>query len=465
MAEDEKLTSSSASRRVHLVLSAGGAKCISYAGAVAALNENGFEFASVSGSSAGSMIGAILCSNVGLEGFKKAATGLELSSLGEGKSWVRGLSFVQKPFAQYQKSLVAERYREIVGSDPKFEDLKVPFATFGVDLRSHKIHVYSRLATPQKSVAEALRISTAAPFLFPMQEEGENLLLDGALVSQSPVWLATAYNDELPIVVLRPQKNVAKPAPSNVKEYLGSIIDLGGGSRDYYLIQQMPRVRLIEIDCGDIKFDQFDLSPEERKSLVRSGRAAVESELKDLLLTVPLSLPPVETSVSQTSPEDAGTEAIQSLINALPAKRDQVFISYSRKDSEWLHKLQDALQPFTWNRSLNLWADTQIPAGADWSTEIKKALASAKVAVLLVTINYLASDFIKKVELPEFIRASKEDGLTLLWVAVGQSGYLQTALANYQAINDPKRPLKDMSDSQQEAELVRICEEISKALT
>ena len=165
MAQDEKLTSPTARRRVHLVLSAGGAKCISYAGAVAALDENEFEFASVSGSSAGSFIGAVLCSDVGLEGFKKAATSLELSSLGEGKSWVPGWGLVQKPFAQYQKSLVAERFCDIVGSDPKFEDLKVPFATFGVDLRSHKIHVYSRLATPEMSVADALRISTAAPFL------------------------------------------------------------------------------------------------------------------------------------------------------------------------------------------------------------------------------------------------------------------------------------------------------------
>jgi predicted acylesterase/phospholipase RssA len=445
------------------VLSAGGVKCIGYAGAIAAMVENGFDFASVSGASAGSLIGAILCSDVGLEGFKKAATGLELSSLGEGKSWVPGLNLLQKPFAQYQRSLVAERFREIVGSDPKFADLKLPFATFGVDLRTHKIHVYSRLSTPQMSVADALRISTAAPFLFPVQEEGENLLLDGALVSQSPVWLATAYNDELPIVVLRPQKNVAKPAPSGIAEYLASIIDLGGGSRDYYLIQQMPRVRLIEMDCDDIKFDQFNLSSEERKSLVRSGRAAVEGELKDLLQTVPLSTP-VEPDVVQRNPEDAGTMAIHSLINALPAKRDQVFISYSRDDSEWLHRLQDALEPYTWNRPIKLWADTKIPPGADWNTEIKKALAAAKVAVLLVTMNYLASDFIKKHELPEFIRASKEDGLTLLWVYVGPCGYEVTPLVNYQAVNNPEHPLEELSKVEQDEELLKICRAINAAL-
>lgn len=450
-------------RRVHLVLSAGGVKCIGYAGAIAALVENEFDFASVSGASAGSLIGAILCSEVGLEGFKEAATALELSSLGEDKSWIPGMGLLQKPFAQFRKSLVAERFRDIVRGDPKFHDLKVPFATFGVDLRTHKIHVYSRLATPQMSVADALKISTAAPFLFPAQEVGENLLLDGALVSQSPVWLATAYNDELPIVVLRPQKNVAKPPPTSVTEYLASLIDLGGGSRDYYLIQQMPRVHLIEINCGDIEFDRFDLSPEERKSLVRSGRAAVESELKDLLRTVPSTMP-VETETVERNPEDAGTVAIHSLVNALPRKRDQVFISYCRDDAQWLHRLQDTLQPYTWNRPIKLWADTQIPPGADWNTEIKKALAAAKVAVLLVTSNYLASDFIKNVELPEFIRASKEDGLILLWVLVGPCGYEVTPLASYQAVNNLEQPLKKLPEAEQEEELKKICQVISKVL-
>lgn len=464
MEEKERLITRGANRRVHLVLSAGGVKCVSYAGAVASLSENGFEFASVSGSSGGSFIGAILCSRVGLEGFKDAARDLELKSLGENKSWLPFLTVVRRPFARYPTSLVAERFREIVGGDPQFGDMSPPFATFGVDLRTQKIHVYSSVATPDMAVADALRISTAAPFLFPAQEVEENILLDGAVVSQSPVWLATAYDDELPIVVLRPKKEVARPIPKGPFEYLTNIIDLGGGSRDFYLMDQMPRVRLIEIDCNAIPYDQFDLSSETRKSLVRSGRAAVDSHLKDLLRSTPAQPAPQDAPADQGKPERAAKAALNSLINALPAKRDQVFISYSREDSEWLHKLQDALQPYTWNRSLNLWSDTQIPAGADWNMEIKRALAAAKVAVLLVTINYLASDFIKNVELPEFIRASKEEGLTLLWVLVGPCGYKETELVRYQAVNDVKGPLKHLSEVEREEELVRICEEISKAL-
>ena len=66
--------------------------------------------------------------------------------------------------------------------------------------------------------------------------------------------------------------------------------------------------------------------------------------------------------------------------------------------------------------------------------------------------------------MPEFIRASTEEGLTLLWVLVGDCGYKVTKLASYQAVNDPKQPLNTMKETELETELVKICEAISKAL-
>jgi predicted acylesterase/phospholipase RssA len=452
---------------VHLVLSAGGIKCISYAGAIAALAENGISFRTVSGASAGSLIGAILCSKVGLDGFERAINELDLSTIGEGASWLGFLDLLRPPFAKYRTSRVAETYCRIVSNDPTFEELDRPFATFGVDMRTHKIHLYSRAATPKMKVSEALRISTAAPFLFPPQEQKEALLLDGAVVSQSPVWLATAYEDELPILVIRPKKAMVSQSAQGVLDYIANVIDLAGGSRDYYLIDQIPRARLVEIDCGAVTWDQFTVTKEIKKSLIASGRASIETRLKDLKELLRSTNSPAHHASPQHQ-EDAsvrgGDEAMKKLIGALPPKRDQVFISYSHRDKEWLQKFQDALKPYTWNRAINLWDDTQIPPGANWGDEIRKALASAKVAVLLVSMRFLASDFIRDVEVQEFLRNSKEYGLKILPVALGACAYEETPLKDFQFVNQLDRPLTALQASEQDAELVKICREINKAL-
>jgi hypothetical protein len=119
------------------------------------------------------------------------------------------------------------------------------------------------------------------------------------------------------------------------------------------------------------------------------------------------------------------------------------------------------LKPFIKREKSVIWADTDIQAGARWREELRDALYSAKVAVLLVSPGFLASDFIAVNELPPILDAASNDGLKILWIPVSHSLYTETQIADYQAVHNPAQPLDSLSSSALNKVLVDICEEIA----
>jgi hypothetical protein len=112
------------------------------------------------------------------------------------------------------------------------------------------------------------------------------------------------------------------------------------------------------------------------------------------------------------------------------------------------------------NAEISVWDDTMIEPGAVWKDSIRQALASAKVAVLLVSPTFLASKFIAEQELPPLLEAAKSEGVSILWVPVRPSSYERTAIAKYQAVHSPEKPLITLSPGLRDKVLVKICEAI-----
>ena len=143
--------------------------------------------------------------------------------------------------------------------------------------------------------------------------------------------------------------------------------------------------------------------------------------------------------------------------------RNQVFISYSRQDQTWLNQLQIQLKPLIRNQTITVWDDMQIQPGAEWRRDIDQALAAATVAVLMVSPDFLASDFIADNELPPLLNSAESKGLTIIWIPIRHSLYEETEIAKYQPVHPPENPLASLGSAEQDKAWVAICTQIKTA--
>lgn len=133
--------------------------------------------------------------------------------------------------------------------------------------------------------------------------------------------------------------------------------------------------------------------------------------------------------------------------------RKKLFISYSHKDREYFDRLSVHIKPLEKQDLVEAWSDTRISAGQLWRKEIVKALDKTQVAVLLISADFLASDFIVDNELPPLLEKAKADGATIIPVILKPCRFTREAtLAKYQAINSPEEPL--IAATEHESELV-----------
>lgn len=91
--------------------------------------------------------------------------------------------------------------------------------------------------------------------------------------------------------------------------------------------------------------------------------------------------------------------------------QSNVFISYAHEDKEWLERLLKHLSVLKREGRLKPWSDENLSAGDLWETKIDQALEGAALAVLLVSADFLDSEFIMEKELPVLMRRFKEGTL------------------------------------------------------
>lgn len=139
--------------------------------------------------------------------------------------------------------------------------------------------------------------------------------------------------------------------------------------------------------------------------------------------------------------------------------RVAVFVSYSHTDRRWLDRLKVHLTPLARQYDLDLWEDTRLRPGAKWREEIRLAVDRADAAILIISADFLASEFIQNNELPPLLKAAEEEGTLIIPIIASPSLFLRRQdLSQFQAVNEPSKPLLSMQEAERENVFLNVAE-------
>ncbi len=155
--------------------------------------------------------------------------------------------------------------------------------------------------------------------------------------------------------------------------------------------------------------------------------------------------------------------------------KHKVFVSYSHKDYEARDQFQRFLRPLERDGLIDAWVDTRLEGGHDWRAEIERALAESTVAVVFISQDFIASEFIFAEELPYILAAANAGKLTLIPVFLSPSSVksadfsftaprsgerITVNLTRYQGYGTPEHPLSEMSWSDRDRQYAQLAERI-----
>ena len=159
---------------VALVLSSGGPRGFAYIGAIEELLRRGYVISSVTGTSAGALVGGIYATG-GLEAFKEWITGLTPAQV----------MTLMDPALSRTALVKGERLmREIRKRVPEvnIEDLPIPFTAVATDL-----YTGEEILFREGPLFDAVRASISIPSMFVPVRMGTRMLIDGGICNTFPL--------------------------------------------------------------------------------------------------------------------------------------------------------------------------------------------------------------------------------------------------------------------------------------
>ncbi|MGB1204015.1 MAG: hypothetical protein ACPG5B_00125 [Chitinophagales bacterium] len=143
-------------------------------------------------------------------------------------------------------------------------------------------------------------------------------------------------------------------------------------------------------------------------------------------------------------------------------KRNKVYLCYSTKDNFHKNEIKKYFKPLLFKDAI--WCKDNIKAHEVKNEKIKQAISETKVAIFLVSTDFLASDFVMDKEVPAILKAVEKGHTFPLVIILKPCSFTDIpSLNKYQTVNPPTQEVSRMDENEKAAlfvNLVRLTMEI-----
>jgi hypothetical protein len=119
----------------------------------------------------------------------------------------------------------------------------------------------------------------------------------------------------------------------------------------------------------------------------------------------------------------------------------EVFISYSHKDRKFRDELATHLSNLRNQGVISDWYDGDIPPGTEWKPQIMHHLQTAQIILLLISANFMASNFCYGIELQEAIDRHDANQARVLPIVIRPTDWEGAPFAKLQMLPSDARPV------------------------
>jgi len=142
----------------------------------------------------------------------------------------------------------------------------------------------------------------------------------------------------------------------------------------------------------------------------------------------------------------------------------KTFIAYSKKDFSALSEIIKHLSSLKRRELITIWHDADIEAGKDWDKEITHYLQNADLILLLISPNFIASDYCYEFELKNAIKRHENREAIVVPIILSYCDWQDTPFSNLQFIPRNKQPIYSEYWHSEDQAFHNVTEEIKNIL-